>query len=404
MAILSSVLAGFVGLVIDVGGVTSEHERAQSAADGAALAAAQDLAGGATLAAATAYAQAVLASEDITTSALTLTFRDSSGAVTATAASVSSVDALVSFSYATRFLPVLGISSTPVSAGATASVPGRSGNFGPCGLCAMATSGSIVSLGNGATVTVRGNGVYVDSTSNPNVTLNGSATLTATFITLAASHLGGGGTATPTPTVGAPIADPLAGLAVPAVAGVATAYSTPLSGSGSLSPGVYSSITVNGTYALTLNPGTYVLEGQVKVNGGSLTGNGVTLYLTCPGYPVTTCGGAAGASLSLPAGTTTLTAPSSGTYQGVVVFADRTNTATNTLGGGALSTTGTFYTIAMPWNDTARSTAYTLSSELIVQTFTVANGGTVTINYSNSQNAPGQAGSSSAASLAVLRT
>jgi hypothetical protein len=53
------------------------------------------------------------------------------------------------------------------------------------------------------------------------------------------------------------------------------------SGSGTISPGNYTNIRVNSSNdVLTLERGLYCISGDFVANGGSVTGNGVTLYLT----------------------------------------------------------------------------------------------------------------------------
>jgi hypothetical protein len=52
------------------------------------------------------------------------------------------------------------------------------------------------------------------------------------------------------------------------------------SGGGTISPGNYSGITVNGNDELTMQPGLYCLSGNFRANGGTITGTGVTIYLT----------------------------------------------------------------------------------------------------------------------------
>lgn len=53
----------------------------------------------------------------------------------------------------------------------------------------------------------------------------------------------------------------------------------------SMSPGVYPSSTIpNGNY--TMSPGLYCFTGRLRINGGTLTGNGVTLYFLSGGFEV----------------------------------------------------------------------------------------------------------------------
>ena len=55
--------------------------------------------------------------------------------------------------------------------------------------------------------------------------------------------------------------------------------------SNSMNPGVYpASLIPNGNY--TMNPGLYCFNGRFRINGGTLTGDGVTLYFVSGGFEV----------------------------------------------------------------------------------------------------------------------
>jgi hypothetical protein len=112
-----------------------------------------------------------------------------------------------------------------------------------------------------------------------------------------------------------------------------------------LSPGKYKGMTLQGD--VTLQPGIYVIDGsatgagcggpgsQLRINANAhVTGTGVMFYLT------------GGATLNVN-GTSELdlTAATTGTYAGLLIYGDRTQpTATNTLNGNNSSTmTGAVY-------------------------------------------------------------
>ena len=101
------------------------------------------------------------------------------------------------------------------------------------------------------------------------------------------------------------------------------------------SPGKYcGGLSINST--ATLQPGVYVIDGgTLKLNASAdISGTGVTFYLTN------------GATLSFNGNATLdLTAPTSGTYAGVLMFGDRTQSyATNTINGNSYSNlTGAIY-------------------------------------------------------------
>ncbi len=87
-------------------------------------------------------------------------------------------------------------------------------------------------------------------------------------------------------------------------------------GTQTVSPGTYSSITVNAGANATFSPGTYIIDGNkgLTINGGAtVTGTGVTFYLT--GSANVTINGGTGS-----APTVQFSAPNSGTYAGVLFW------------------------------------------------------------------------------------
>jgi hypothetical protein len=138
----------------------------------------------------------------------------------------------------------------------------------------------------------------------------------------------------------APSADPLAGLPVPqapATTFAAVDYSD--SALLTLAPGTYvGGIKVSGHGSLQLMPGIYYLDGGgLSVDGqASLTGDGVMIY----NHPHAGGDGIRSAGN----GTMHLTPPTSGTYQDITIFQDRTSSVPIDLAGnGDISITGTVY-------------------------------------------------------------
>ena len=271
----------------------------------------------------------------------------------------------------------LGYRSFPVSAAAQALVAVG----GPCALCLLSPTGTTLTIG-GSSATVKvsstGAGVVVDSSAAKAVWMYGSSdAVTAPAIGVvgpvaaATSLTGSGDTWSPAPTTGiAPVADPLAGVAVPTAAGQDLETCAPynllgaitLGGSSqscTLGPGVYASLTLSGSSdSVTLQPGTYVFTGAgVRLSGSSaaITGTGVTLYFACllqlPCIPPV---GGAALTLSASSATFAITPPTSGPDQGLSVMYDRNNVSPLTLSGSSVGTftTGTIY---------ARSANLTLS-------------------------------------------
>ena len=109
-----------------------------------------------------------------------------------------------------------------------------------------------------------------------------------------------------------------------------------------LSPGIYNDGIEN---AHTLLPGVYVLKGDIDLNGNdTLQGDGVMLYMACSNYPSPCAAGATGAGIKATGnsnnGSLRLTAPTSGTFKGLTLFADRNNTAVQTFRGNGSNESG----------------------------------------------------------------
>ena len=147
---------------------------------------------------------------------------------------------------------------------------------------------------------------------------NGGSGSSGSQFYVAASSSASTGTVTPGPMFGAPVqADPLANVAAPALGGcdaVNQSITTPQT----LYPGTYcGTTTINTTGAITLEPGTYVILGSLTILNGNISGAGITIYLSQgDGYTA-----AASTISNLNA---TLSAPTTGPLQGLLIFADRT--------------------------------------------------------------------------------
>ena len=119
-----------------------------------------------------------------------------------------------------------------------------------------------------------------------------------------------------------PQRDPYASLADPVITGSTQSGAVGANNKVTrINPGVYDGFTPKGD--IVLNPGTYIIDGgSFKVNAGtSVTGTGVTFVLTSrtvAGTPssVATMAVNGGATLDI-------TAPSTGTYAGILIYQDR---------------------------------------------------------------------------------
>jgi hypothetical protein len=229
--------------------------------------------------------------------------------------------------------------------------------------------------------------VAVDSSSSTAMVLNNGGALTATSVKVVGNCTGSCGSVTVsaapnTVTTGAPSqADPLGNLVAP-TPGTCTGQSN-FYGNGNtyspINPGTFcSGIQISGV-TLTLNPGTYIITGGAftTANAAHLNGTGVTIYL------------GTGASASLAGGAiVNLSAPTTGTYAGILFYQDRSVTTGFSVTNGAGSTmTGGLYfpAAAVTFNGAAYSNLY---SFLIAKTAAFSNGVAVTLN-NNTASLPG---------------
>jgi len=261
-----------------------------------------------------------------------------------------------------------------------------SASFASTPICLMALhpSGTAV-VGNGISSVLLANGcaIQVNSTGTPDIVGASGDAFTASSICVAGTY--GAGTFTPTPQNHCPVKpDPLASLPAPGV-GACTYTNYNVSHTPApLSPGVYcGGISANGQAALTLNPGIYILKnGGLKLSGqASITGSGVMLFLTGDGSSIAMTG------------TTTvhLSAPTSGTYAGILIYGDRSQTNGSAAFNGNNSNyyEGTVYlpTMSVALTGNGTGTTSTPWSAFIADTFTISGNGNFTINsnYQSSQ-------------------
>ena len=144
-----------------------------------------------------------------------------------------------------------------------------------------------------------------------------------------------------------------------------------------LNPGIYNGgITLANGCTATLNPGIYYLNGGgfILAGGSKCTGSGVMFYNT------------GGGSFNISNGTTlNLSPPTSGTYQGVTFFQDRTSNATVVLCGGSTSTVaGAIYAPDATINISNGISLNSIASQIIAYDMTNTGGASVVINTSSS--------------------
>ncbi|MFN4179553.1 MAG: pilus assembly protein TadG-related protein [Armatimonadota bacterium] len=162
--------------------------------------------------------------------------------------------------------------------------------------------------------------VLINSSANNALFLQGNASLVAQQIAIVGNYqLQGNASVTPTPLTGqSPAPDPLAHLPLPSAEGLPVYPGRTIGGNDvvTLQPGVYSGpIRVEGNAQVTLQPGIYILRGGLLVSGNArVRGDGVLIYNENGRIEVQGNG------------ELRLSAPTSGTYEGIAIFQPSSNT------------------------------------------------------------------------------
>jgi hypothetical protein len=181
------------------------------------------------------------------------------------------------------------------------------------------TASGALSLSGNANISIPG-GVVVDSSSSQAISLSGNAKLTSSSIQVHGNiRFTGNANVVGTVTTGVNLPNPLANLSYSPTIPASPPSVSISSGSQTLQPGTYASISVSGSGSLTLSPSIYVLAGGgMSVTGtGTLSGQGVAIYNT------RNTGGAYGSINLAGNGAVSLTPRASGlTLAGILIFQD----------------------------------------------------------------------------------
>lgn len=354
-------IMGLIGLVADVGYWQAQKQLMQTAADSAALAAAQELNYGDSVAAGVADAASNGFTNGQNGIAVAVNYPPLSGP---NAGKSGYIEALVSRPQPTFFLRVLGLTTITLSARAVSAI----GNSPNCIYVIDPSASGAITLSGTVSIQI-GCGLLVDSDSSSAMSTTGGVTVTASHIGVVGGYSSGGGTFTPQPQTGVLAApDPLAYVQAPTY-GACNHSSFSLTGTNGtagspyqMNPGVYcGGITLHGNSYLHFNAGTYVLAGGgFSASGTStMTGTGVTFYNT------TGAGGYQGLSLG---GNVTMnfSAPTSGPLAGVTFFQDRSIPASgagSTIAGNSGTTIdGALYfpTTTLTYSGNSSSNGYSI--------------------------------------------
>lgn len=379
MALSMVVLCGFAGLGIDMGYLRYMKQHMQAATDSAALAGASELGYGDVISAAQSDASMNGFTNGVNGTAITVNNPPLSGP---NQGNPNYVEVLLAQAQPTFFMKLFGINSQMVSTRAVA-------YEGISGACVYALNPSVSSA-----FVVSGNSDFsancgiLDNSDNSTAALvqNGGGCLSAKYIGVVGQFKDNSSCApSPTPQTGiAPFSDPLSFLQPPNV-GTCNYQSVSISGgSPTLYPGVYcGGINISGgsTYVI-FSPGTYIINGGgMNISGGAnVYGNGVTFYLTGTSSSFK--------GVSITGGSNSeLIAPTSGTYNGVLFFQDRSITSnsssanSNIAGGSGTAVEGTLYfpTTGLTYSGNSADSAYTI---LVADTVTISNTTAIQDTYS----------------------
>jgi Flp pilus assembly protein TadG len=379
LAIAAVPLLVGTGAAVDFGRAQSAKAVMQAAVDATALAIVRAKAENTAVPDATSFFNAAFSLSGVQTITVKSNVTSSNGGYTASLTAQGQLP--------TSFMGVIGYSQLTIGVNASAY---SSNNQAGCVMALNKTAASAISLGGSTTVNLSNCSLFSNSSSDTAVSVGGSASLTA----LSIGAVGGvsAGTSNVTLTHGiqahiGAISNPYADVTVPTFSGC-TDTNVRVKSATTLSPGVYcNGISVNAGGALTLNPGIYYIDrGNFSVNGGgTVTGTGVTLIFTSStgmNYATATING--NASINL-------TAPSSGSTAGIVIFGDPNapvGTAINLSGGSTQAFGGAIYAPTGAITYTGGASTSSSCTQIIGDTVTFTGNSSVAINCSSYKTRP----------------
>jgi len=334
-ALILTVLVGFMGLAVDAGYFFDYRRRMVAAADSAAVAGAMEVKRDPNSTNVVTVARNAAAANSFTHGADDITVTvNRSPASGYHVGNNKFVEVLINRPHPTFFMRALGVRTTTVSARAVAGPGVEMG----CIYVLDPSADSALQVNGGAVLKAPTCNVYVNSTGSAALYLAGSgACVLANSVNITGNY-SGTTCSTSTPYTGTPpVDDPFANLQPPTIPSTCT-YSDQVSVTGvaTLNPGRYcNGIAINSGAIATFNPGLYILEtastkktamASLSASGQAvLLGTGVTFYLNSGGVSLT--GG----------GSVTLSAPTSGPWEGILFFQNRSNARQSIIAGGNLA-------------------------------------------------------------------
>lgn len=222
----------------------------------------------------------------------------------------------------TPFLNLVGIGTYDIRVTSAALAATESQGTGAC-IYVLGSKGQDVLINSGANVYSRDCGFQVHSTANPAFIMNsGSKIDTAQFCVKGTKYIKNGGTLSNLETGCAAQADPHAGkLPEPSVPTQCTTSGWKDGQTISLKPGLHCETGFNGSPTVTFEPGLHIIKGRMIINSNAtVVAEGVTFYFPDVNSEIRINGGVK----------FTGTAPTSGTYKGILMFENTSNAANAT--------------------------------------------------------------------------
>lgn len=236
---------------------------------------------------------------------------------------------------ATTLLPFSGVF---MGSGVTVGVEATAGLVQDGSFCILALdrSNSLGITNSGNTTIDAKCGMHSNSSGDPAINGQGSAVITASPVS-AVGNVDNRSNVFTTGTTFQPYMvsqrDPYEGLPTPNISSSPNNGDVKSNQTRTLSPGTYRGMDIQGN--ATLLPGVYYIDGRSQGNNntknlgfnvgaqGKVTGTGVTIVLTMSSPPASGESGLV-AGMKINAGATlNMTAPSTGTFQGVLIYQDR---------------------------------------------------------------------------------
>ena len=381
-------LLGVVALSLEGGLLLSERRTAQATADAAAMAAAADMywnhfvtygvdSGSARTSALYTAAQNGYTNDGVNTKVRVM-IPPETGPY---AGKPSYCEVVVEYYHTRGFSSLFGTDKVPVRARAVSVGKPNAGEFGI--LVLDPDDKSAFNANGGGQIQVNKTPIIVNSTSQEGSIAGGGVKVQAPSYFLAGNYTtSGGGQFFGQMNINSrAVPDPLADLPPPdpTTMTIQSRHKEQwTSGTRTIYPGVYKGgISASSTANVVMMPGIYYMdEGGFQFTGsGSLIGDGVMIY-NKPGN-----GQANGVDISAQ-GYVHLTPPTSGIYQGILLFQERTsNVAASVSGGSNMDLTGTFYFAGAQLNITGSSGFGNFGSQYISNTLNVQGTGQLYVDW-----------------------